>query len=184
MEQLVIIGRDGVINEVVEGGVLTPEQFQPIPGSLEAIARLNYSGLRVAMASNQPALDNNGPLAIDTLNAIHARLQQLLSRVGGHLDGLFVCPHDGPTSCDCHKPEIGLLQAISSRFSQPLDQAVLIGDDPADIDAATRVGATPMLVLTGHGKETFGTLPDNRPDHADIFVADDLAHAVEHLLRP
>jgi len=179
MSQLVILGRDGVINQVVEGGVLSPEDFQAIPGSLEAIARLNHAGLHIAVATNQPGIARN-LLNIETLDEIHARLQQLLARVGGHLDGIFICPHDSTEKCDCHKPATGLLRAISERFSSPLGETPFIGDDPADMDAARNAGAIPMLVRSGRGIATLKTLPDDEA----VFVSEDLAHAVEHLLSP
>ena len=179
MSQLVILGRDGVINQVVEGSVLSPEDFQAIPGSLEAIARLNHAGLRIAVATNQPGIARS-LLDIETLDAIHSHLQQRLARVGGHLDGIFICPHDSIEKCDCHKPATGLLQAISERFSSPLGEPPFIGDDLADMDAARRAGAIPMLVRSGQGIATLKTLPDNEA----VFVSEDLAHAVEHLLSP
>ncbi len=179
MTQLVILGRDGVINQVVDGGVLSPEQFQPIPNSLEAIARLNHAGIPVAVASNQQALADNC-LSIEQLNGIHAHLQQLLSRVGGHIDGLFVCPHANSEHCGCRKPATGMLTEIASRFGVSLDQAVMIGDDPGDIEAARQSGATPVLVRTGHGAQT---LDGPVSSTETLFVADDLAHAVEHLLQ-
>ncbi len=178
MAQLIILGRDGVINEIVEGGLLQPDQLQPIPGSLEAIARLNHAGWRVALAGNRPELAD-GRLDMDGLDAIHGRLQQLLIRVGAHLDGLFLCPHAPDAGCDCRKPAPGLLQAASERLAVPLERTWLIGDDTADVGAARAAGARPVLVRTGRGRQTEAQLADD----PDLFIADDLAHAVEHLIH-
>ena len=179
MNQLVILGRDGVINLVIEGGVQSAEQFEPIPGSLEAIARLNHSGFHVAVATNQPGVAR-GQIDIEAVNAIHSRMHQLLSRVGGHIDGLFICPHDDDAQCQCRKPGRGMLDEISKRFQTPLDEALLIGDELSDIQAAMAVNCPSVLVLTGKGQATVDYLPDN----AGIPVADNLAQAVEKLLRP
>jgi D-glycero-D-manno-heptose 1,7-bisphosphate phosphatase len=117
---------------------------------------------------------------LETLDAIHARMHQLLSRVGGHIDGLFICPHETGTECSCRKPGRALLDEISRRFLTPLDQAHLIGDDLADIQVATEVGCPPILVRTGRGMATLAALPEN----ANVQVAENLAHAVELLLHP
>lgn len=177
MTGLVIVGRDGVLNQIVEGGLLRPEQWRSIPGSLEAIGRLNHAGYRVVLASNRPELDD-GRLDMDGLNALHAHLQQLLMRVGGHLDGLFICPHAPDAGCDCRKPATGLLRAASERLSLPLRQAWMIGDDPEDIQAARAAGAHAILVRTGRGADTEARLKSD----PSLVVTDDLAHAVEHLL--
>lgn len=177
MPQLVILGRDGVINRTVPRGVLSPDDFIPLPGSLEAIARLNHAGIPVAVTSNQPALAD-GSLTIETLNAVHGRLQQLLARVGGHVDGLFTCPHAPDSDCDCRKPRIGMLEEITARFDTPPGDSVMIGDDLVDIEAGRRAGAAVMLVRTGRGEETAQRLGEDVP-----FTADDLADAVEQLLR-
>ena len=179
MNQLVILGRDGVINQVIEGGVQSAEQFEPIPGSLEAIARLNHSGFHIAVATNQPGLAR-GQIDIEAVNAIHSRMHQLLSRVGGHIDGLFICPHDADAQCQCRKPGRGLLDEISHRFQTPLEQSLLIGDELSDIEAAMAVNCPSILVLTGKGQVAAACLPDG----SDIPMADNLAQAVEKLLRP
>lgn len=178
LPRLVMIGRDGVINERTEGPVVTPEQWSPIPGSLEAIARLNHAGVRVAVISNQPGVAE-GSLDPDQLNRVHARLHAALARVGGHLDAILFCPHAVQAHCSCRKPEPALLRSVSLRFGIPLQTAPFIGDSPADVDAALAARARPVLVRTGLGAHT---LADN-PGFAALPNYADLAEAVDCLLE-
>lgn len=169
MTRLVILGRDGVINHYDGSTIATPEALEPIAGSLEAVARLNHAGLKVAVATNQPGIAA-GRLDLDALNAVHARLQQMLARVGGHIDGIFVCPHQAQDGCGCRKPAPGLLVAIAQRFGVPLHGIPLIGRSAHDQSAALAVGARPLIL--GNEKEN---------GNGDCRF-DDLQHAVEHLL--
>lgn len=141
--QLVIIERDGVISERVPGDVATAEQLAPLPGSLEAIARLNHSGMRIAVTVKHahPAARN---LPIETLNQTHARLQQLLARRGGHLDGLFI--HDPDESLPKQDHARELVEDIAARFSIPLEQTAVVCDDPDLVQGALDCGATAILV--------------------------------------
>lgn len=174
MSRLALLGRDGVILEARHGGIRSLEDMHIIPGSLEAVARLNHAGYRVAIASNQPALQE-GDLDIDTLNAIHARLNELLTRAGGHLDALLICPHGPEAHCGCHKPDTGLFEEIAHRLELPLQDVPLFGDDEADMEAALRLQARPFLVATGQGEQTHQSYP-----HLTLY--DDLTHAVSSLL--
>lgn len=176
MSRLALLGRDGVILESCEGGIRSPEDMQIIPGSLEAVARLNHAGYRVAVASNQPAVQEGG-MDVDTLNAIHARLNELLTRAGGHLDALLVCPHGPDAHCGCHKPDTGLFEEIAHRLELPLEEVPLFGDDSADMEAARRLGARPFLLATGNGEQT-------HRDYSHLPLYDDLTHAVSSLLDP
>ena len=117
---LVILDRDGVINQDSDAYIKSPEEWIPIPGSLEAIARLNHAGILVAVASNQSGL-GRGLFDLDTLNAMHAKFHQALGRAGGHVDGIFFCPHTPQDGCDCRKPRPGLLHAISQRIADDGD---------------------------------------------------------------
>lgn len=177
MQRLIILDRDGVINQDKGTFVTRVEDWLPIPGSLEAITRLNQNGFKVAVATNQSCV-GRGLIGIDTLNAIHARMHQMLSRVGGHIDGIFVCPHTPEENCDCRKPNPGLYQAIGHRFDASLHGVPVIGDSLRDLQAAQAVDALPLLVKTGHGLATLNELPAFPPQHC----FDDLAHAVEHVL--
>jgi D-glycero-D-manno-heptose 1,7-bisphosphate phosphatase len=176
--KLVILGRNGVINEVREGDVKSPGDWRPIPGSLEAIADLNQAGYRVIIATNQPGLAR-GLFDINALNAIHRKLHDELERAGGHVDAIFFCPHRPRDNCDCRMPKPGLLRQISERFYCDLSEVPVIGDSKRHLVAARAVGAQPVLVLTGHGLETRERLTET--DTTPIFP--DLAMAVEALLR-
>ena len=174
MSRLVILGRDGVINRYLAQSVSSPDAFEPLPGSLEAIARLNHAGLKVAVATNQPGIAS-GLFDLDALNAVHARMHQMLGRVGGHIDGIFVCPHAPDAGCDCHKPAPGLLLTIGARFSAPLQSVPVIGRGAADVSAARQVEAIPILI------DTEGPAEDQADLHA-IPRFKDLSQAVEHML--
>ena len=169
--RLVILGRDGVINRIKEGGIRSPEDWSPLPGSLEAIARLNHAGYKVAVATEQPDL-RDGRLDLDTLNAIHGRFHQLLGRVGGHVDALLVCPHGPDDASDCMETKPALYQDICDRFSMTPSGVPVISDGPDDLLAAQQVGAEPLLV---------GEKSDTPEPRFPCF--DDLSQAVEHLLN-
>jgi D-glycero-D-manno-heptose 1,7-bisphosphate phosphatase len=158
--KLVILDRDGVINFDSDKFIKSPEEWKPIPGSLEAIARLNKNGYRVVVASNQSGV-GRGLLDMATLNAIHAKMHKALSQYGGHIDAVFYCPHAADSQCDCRKPRPGMLKQIAERFHTDLKGVPAIGDSLRDLEAATVVGALPILVETGKGKKTMtaGGLP-------------------------
>ena len=176
--KLVILGRDGVINQVSDQCIKDPDQWIPIPGSLQAIARLNQAGYRVAVATNQPAVAR-GLIDLDALNAIHHKLHDLLDRIGGHVDVIAYCPHDSDSNCDCRKPKPGMYTQIAERFNVDLAHVLVIGDSRDDLSAALAVGARTMLVRTGQGVATEQQLDALA---GDIQIFDDLAHAVSALL--
>lgn len=175
--KLVILDRDGVINYDSEQFIKTPDEWRPIPGSLEAIASLNQAGFRVVVASNQSGI-GRGLLDMATLNAIHSKMHSMLARVGGRIDAVFFCPHAADSRCACRKPKPGLLQEIAVRYHVDLRGVPVIGDSLRDLKAAQAVGAAPILVCTGKGRLTLqnGGLP------ADTRIFDDLAAAVRALL--
>lgn len=150
---LIILDRDGVINEDSETFIKTVEEWIPIPGSLEAMARLRQAGHRLVIASNQSGLAR-GLLTLDDLNAMHQRLRESLAGLGGELDGIFFCPHGPADDCGCRKPKPGLLLEIQAQFHVDLKAALVIGDSLRDLEAAWAVGASAMLVLTGKGART------------------------------
>lgn len=176
--RLVMIGRDGVINERIGSPVTSQDQWTPIPGSLEAITRLNHAGIPVAVISNQPGVAD-GTLDPDQLNRINARLHAALARVGGHLDAILFCPHAADAGCSCRKPEPALLRSVSLRFGIPLQSAYFIGDSAADIAAAVAARATPILVRTGEGTQALA----EHPEFASIASYADLSEAVDALLE-
>src|SRR6187399_3074208 len=114
--KLIVLDRDGVINHDSPNFIKSPDEWRPIPGSLEAIARLNHAGFRVVVATNQSGV-GRGLLDIATLNAIHEKLHRALAQVGGRLDAIFYCPHTGDSHCECRKPRPGMLEEIGRRFN-------------------------------------------------------------------
>lgn len=176
--KVVILDRDGVINHDSAAYIKSPGEWKPIPGSLEAIALLNQAGYRVVVASNQSGI-GCGLFDMATLNAIHDKMHQALGQVGGRIDGIFYCPHTQDAACNCRKPRPGLLEEISRRLGVELAGVPMIGDSLRDLEAGAAVGALPILVLTGKGKQTRkdGGLP------AQTVTYNDLAEAVQALLR-
>lgn len=151
--KLIILDRDGVINEESDTYITSPEEWVPIPGSLEAIARLNHGGYRVLVATNQAGLAR-GLFTVEVLNAIHCKMHRELARLGGQVEAVFFCPHGPNDSCLCRKPLPGLFDEIAKRLKLNLSGIPFIGDSLRDIQAAQAVGASPTLVLTGKGSHT------------------------------
>jgi D-glycero-D-manno-heptose 1,7-bisphosphate phosphatase len=178
MNKLAILDRDGVINEDSDEYIKSPDEWIPIPGSLEAIARLNAAGCRIIVVSNQSGIAR-GLFSMDDLNKIHRKMHQALADVGGNIDAIFFCPHSPKDNCDCRKPKPGLLNEISQCLMMPLDNVPVIGDSLRDIIAAREVGADPYLVRTGKGQQT---IEDDAPQLEDVPVYDDLEEVVEYLL--
>ena len=166
--KLVILDRDGTINEDSDEFVKTPEEWVPLPGSLEAIARLNHAGWHVVVASNQSGL-GRGLFDVSTLNAMHAKMNQLLAAVGGRVDAVFYCPHGPDDGCRCRKPEPGLYEQIGERYGLDLKDVPVVGDSARDVLAAVAAGCEPHLVLTGKG-ETYrhGSLADSFPRETGV----------------
>jgi D-glycero-D-manno-heptose 1,7-bisphosphate phosphatase len=175
--KLVVLDRDGVINRDSDQFIKTPEEWRPIPGSLEAIARMNHAGFRVVIATNQSGV-GRGLFEMATLNAIHEKMHRALALVGGHIDAVFFCPHTADSQCDCRKPKTGMLKEIGLRFGVDLAGIPCIGDSLRDLAAAESAGAQPILVLTGKGEKTLrdGGFP------ANTVIFPDLAFAASSLL--
>ena len=176
--KLVILDRDGVINVDSDDYIKTPEEFQPIPGSLEAITRLNQAGYRVVVATNQSGVAR-GYLTLDGLNRIHAKLARALTAVGGHLDAIVYCPHGPDEGCACRKPKPGMYLEIASRLGVTLTDVPAVGDALRDVQAAEAAGARPILVRTGKGERT---LTASASQLRGVPVYADLAAVVDHLL--
>jgi D-glycero-D-manno-heptose 1,7-bisphosphate phosphatase len=170
--KLVILDRDGVINHDSHDFIKSPDEWKPIPGSLEAIARLNHAGYQVVLATNQSGV-GRGLFEVSTLNAIHDRMHRALAHIGGRIDAIFFCPHAQDANCACRKPKAGLLEEIAHRFNVDLKGVPTIGDSLRDLQAAATVGAAPMLVLTGKGEQTrsAGGLPPQTQIYADLAAA-------------
>ncbi|MDR1969455.1 MAG: D-glycero-beta-D-manno-heptose 1,7-bisphosphate 7-phosphatase [Burkholderiaceae bacterium] len=148
--KLVIIDRDGTINVEREGYIQTPADWEPLPGSLDAIARLNHAGYHVVIAANMPGL-GRGLFDTAALNAIQAVMNKQLSAVGGRVEAMFYCPHAPDEGCICRKPLPGLFQQIGERYKVDLRQVHAVGDSERDVQAAVAAGCIPHLVLTGMG---------------------------------
>ena len=167
--KLVILDRDGTINQDSDQYIKSPAEWKPIPGSLEAIARLTQGGWRIMVATNQSGL-SRGLFDMSTLNAIHAEMHRAVGQAGGRIDAIFFCPHAADSNCECRKPKPGLLREIGSRFDLDLKGVPMIGDSLRDVEAAAAVGAQPYLVLTGKGRKTrdAGGLPKGTEVFADL----------------
>ena len=175
--KLIILDRDGVINQDSDSFIKTVDEFIPLPGSLEAIARLKQAGYTIAVATNQSGIAR-GYYDEATLAAMHDKLAHLLDEQGGEIDYIAYCPHGPDDNCDCRKPLAGLLNEIGKHFKVDLTDVPVIGDSLRDIQAARSVGASPILVKTGKGERTLA----NTDQISDIPVYADLAAAVDALL--
>jgi D-glycero-D-manno-heptose 1,7-bisphosphate phosphatase len=143
--KLVILGRDGTINQYRDDHVKSVDELHPLPGALEAVARLNHAGWHTVMATNQPGI-GRGLLDMSSLNAIHMRLNQLLAAKGGRLDAAFFCPHTPEEGCGCRKPLPGLLEQIAERFGVELSSVHMVGASLRDLQTAQAAGCMPHLV--------------------------------------
>jgi D-glycero-D-manno-heptose 1,7-bisphosphate phosphatase len=175
--KLAILDRDGVINFDSDQYIKAPAEWRPIPGSIEAIARLNQNGYRIAVATNQSGI-GRGLFDMATLNAINDKMMEMVFRQGGRIDALFFCPHTALENCGCRKPRTGMFEEIAARFHTDLKGVPVVGDGLKDLQAAEAVGAQPVLVLTGKGTKTReeGGLPRK------TLVFEDLAEAARHLI--
>jgi D-glycero-D-manno-heptose 1,7-bisphosphate phosphatase len=188
--KLIILDRDGTINSDSEDFVKSPEEWLPLPGSLEAIARLNHAGWHVVIASNQSGL-GRGLFDVAALNAMHAKMFKMLAAVGGRIDAVFYCPHSPEEACQCRKPLPGLFEQIGSRFGAPLKGVPTAGDSLRDLQAGAAAGCEPHLVLTGKSLQyRSGGQPDGLPQgtyfHLDLsaFVDFVLERAARPVLLP
>ena len=171
--KLIVLDRDGVINYDSEQFIKSPDEWRPIPGSLEAISRLNHAGFRVVIATNQSGL-GRGLFDMATLIAINDKMHKALAQIGGRVDALFYCPHTADSACECRKPKPGMLIEIGNRFGVDLTGVPCVGDSVRDLQAASAVEAQPILVLTGKGEKTLrdGVFPTNTVIFPDLaFVA-------------
>lgn len=176
--KLIVLDRDGVINRDSDLYIKSPEEWQPLPGSLDAIARLYHWGWRIVVCTNQSGL-GRGLFDMDMLNAIHEKMIRAVRHAGGEIDAIFFCPHTNADNCQCRKPKPGMLQEIAERYQADLSRVPVVGDSLRDLQAALAVGAQPILVLTGKGKKTLAdpALPSGIP------VFNDLAAVAENLTQ-
>jgi D-glycero-D-manno-heptose 1,7-bisphosphate phosphatase len=168
--KLVVLDRDGVINFDSPSFIKSPEEWHPIPGSLEAIARLNRAGFRVVVATNQSGI-GRGLFDTAMLNEIHAKMHRAAATVGARLEAVFFCPHTNQDKCDCRKPLPGMMEQIIDRYDIVDPSAVpMVGDALRDLQSAAAAGFEPHLVRSGKGEKTLATggLPEGTRIHADL----------------
>ncbi len=149
----IILDRDGVINHDSLEYIKSPEEWIPIPGSLEAIATLNRAGYHVFVATNQSGVAR-GYYDLETLTHIHEKMTHELAAVGGYIEEIFYCPHHPDEKCFCRKPKPGMLYQIRDRYHLNLANTYFVGDSMTDIEVCVTAGCKPILVLTGNGKKT------------------------------
>ena len=167
--KLIILDRDGVINFDSDRFIKNPEEWKPIPGSLEAIARLNQADYRVVVATNQSGI-GRGLFDMPMLNAIHDKMHKACALVGARIDAVFYCPHTAESNCHCRKPKAGMLEEIGERYNMSLTGVPTVGDSLRDLQSAATMGALPYLVLTGKGVKTqaAGGLPEGTRVRTDL----------------
>lgn len=174
-KQLIILDRDGVINQDSDAYIKSPQEWHPIAGSLQAIARLNQAGYLVAIATNQSGIAK-GFFTEMELTLIHHKMEQALAEEGGHIDKIVYCPHNPEDNCYCRKPKPGLLLEIARYFNIDLEHALLVGDSKRDIQAAQAVHCQAVWVKTGK------KMPLSKEIPSGVKIFDDLAAVVENLL--
>jgi D-glycero-D-manno-heptose 1,7-bisphosphate phosphatase len=177
--KLVILDRDGVINFDSAQFIKSPTEWKPLPGSLEAIAKLTQAGYRVVVATNQSGI-GRGLFDMDTLNAIHEKMHKAVVGVSGRIDAIFYCPHTADSLCTCRKPLPGMFKRIAETLNVSLKGVHTVGDSLRDLKAGAAVGCKTNLVLTGKGEKTQSE--GNLPEGTQVFA--DLAAFVDHLLAP
>ncbi len=175
--KLIILDRDGVINQDSDEYVKSVDEWIPIAGSLEAIARLNQAGYQVLVATNQSGI-GRGYYDLSTLNAMHQKMHKLLSKLGAHVDAILFCPHTPEDNCLCRKPATGMYEEIANRWGTSLKGVPVVGDTRRDLEPAIAMGARPILVKTGKGAQTMLDLSNMKT----IEIYENLAHAVDGLL--
>lgn len=182
MNPWVVLDRDGVINCARDDGVRSVAEWEPLPGSLRAIAALTRAGFKVVVATNQSGLAK-GLLTVVELEQIHQKMCDEVERFGGRIHGIFYCPHDSDSGCDCRKPRTGLLDAIEAHLGADLVGAPMVGDSLKDIQAAKAKGCLPVLVRTGKGTQTETTTLLWPHYGVDTRIFDDLAAFAEFHIR-
>lgn len=174
--KLIILDRDGVINHDSDAYIKSLDEWIPIAGSIEAIARLSKAGWTVAVATNQSGIARGYyPLAV--LESMHTRLRELVAEQGGEVGLIVQCPHGPDDGCDCRKPKPGMLLQIADYYGVPLQGVWFVGDSGSDLQTAHAVDCQPVLVKTGKGARTLA-----KPLPADTLVFDDLAAVAAQLL--
>jgi D-glycero-D-manno-heptose 1,7-bisphosphate phosphatase len=181
-KKLVLLDRDGVINFDSDEYIKSPEEWIPIPGSLDAIAAFNKAGIDVCIITNQSGLGRN-LFSKKTLDAMHAKMDSLLADAGGKILRVYFCPHLPVDQCACRKPNTGMLDTLENEFSISLNNVPFIGDSGKDLELAHRKHCLPILVKTGKGAEYFETKLHLSPWAKSCLVFDDLKGASNYLIN-
>ncbi len=168
-QKFIILDRDGVINQDSDNYIKSPQEWIPIAGSLEAISQLNKAGYRIAIATNQSGV-GRGYYDLATLEAMHYKMQDLLTPLGGHIDHIEFCPHTPDDHCECRKPKAGMLNKIAKKYALNPQDIVMVGDTMGDYQAANKAEMSFVLVKTGKGERTLATrqLPQDTPVYANL----------------
>ena len=172
----ILLDRDGVINHDSDSFIKSPDEWQPIEGSLEAIALLNLAGFKVIIVTNQSGVAK-GLLDENMLANIHSKMIQLVNNKGGDIEAIYYCPHGADSDCECRKPKPGMLETFAKDFDVTLSTITVIGDSLRDLQAAEAVGAEPILVKTGKGQITLLNNPD-----LNFLVFENLYDAAKHII--
>ena len=181
MTKLIILDRDGVINQDSPNYIKSVAEWIPIAGSIEAIAQLSQSGWKIVIATNQSGLAR-GLFCLKDLDAMHQKLQHLVANHGGHIAGIFYCPHLPDDGCNCRKPKVGLLNAIEQQLGLSVQGQYFVGDSIKDLQAAQLKSCQGILVKTGKGQDTFEKLA-SMPELNAPWVFESLAEVATHLLQ-
>ena len=179
--KLIILDRDGVINHDSDQFIKSPAEWQPIDGSMDAIAFLTQAGYTLAVASNQSGIAR-GYFTVQTLNEMHIKMHKLVRQAGGEISGIWFCPHTADSQCNCRKPKTGMILDILDRFQAEASETYLVGDSLRDLQAITHVGGKPILVKTGKGMKTLEKERENLPENIQIF--DNLLAFAKYLIHP
>lgn len=166
--KLIILDRDGVINEDRDDFVKSAEEWIPIQGSMDAIAFLTQAGYTLAIATNQSGLSRK-LFTMGTLSEMHTKMHKLVQQAGGEISGIWFCPHLPEQKCTCRKPQPGMMIDIIDRFKAQAQETWLVGDSLRDLQAIASVGGKPVLVKTGKGIKTLDMYQDELPENTLIF---------------
>lgn len=165
--KLVILDRDGVINQDREDFVKNAEEWVALPKSADAVALMNQLGYTVAVATNQSGLGRK-IFTMSDLNAMHSKMYRLMQQSGAEISGIWFCPHTAEDGCACRKPKSGMIEDILARFGAKVTETFMVGDSLRDLQAIDALGGKPVLVLTGKGKKTLSQQEDELPAHTII----------------
>lgn len=176
--KIIILDRDGVINHDSDKYIKSADEWDPLPGSLEAIAKLTQAGYKVVVCTNQSGI-GRGLYTMKALNEIHAKMHSLVDNAGGRVAAIFFCPHTPEEECECRKPKPKMILDICDRFNiDHIANVIMVGDSERDLEAIATVGGIPVLVKTGNGKKTLAknTLPQG------TLVFENLLEVSEYLI--